>query len=92
MPRAATTHIHVLNLCVQHKTDPEIAIVLLALQAFADVDMAGLTLWTTVADMPRAIVAYVRANAPLWMAPPKDMAEVNRLTRTLPFELGSRTP
>jgi hypothetical protein len=40
--------------------------------------------------MPRRIVDYVKANAPLWMEPPKDMAEIARLRQTIPYQLGQK--
>ena len=40
--------------------------------------------------MPKNIVDYVRANAPLWMAPPQDMAEIARLRKILPLPLNQR--
>jgi hypothetical protein len=41
-------------------------------------------------DMPKRIVDYVRTHAPLWQAPPKDMAEIARLKTTIPYQLSQR--
>ncbi len=49
---------------------------------------ATFTRFRQFTDMPKAIVDYVKANAPLWMAPPKDMAEIEKLRTALPYRLG----
>ncbi len=51
MSRAATTHIHLLNLCVMNKAEPAMVIGLLAFNAFAAFDFKMLGFWRTIADM-----------------------------------------
>ncbi len=54
------------------------------------VSNATFTRTGTFESMPKRIVDYVKANAPLWMLPPKDMAEIERLRAVTPMRLEQR--
>jgi hypothetical protein len=42
-------------------------------------------------DMPSELVKLeIRKNAPLWLAPPKDMAEIERLRGQVPYQISAR--
>ncbi|MCB2107142.1 MAG: hypothetical protein KDE14_05550 [Rhodobacteraceae bacterium] len=42
-------------------------------------------------DIPNELVKkYIRENAPLWQAPPKDMAEIERIRTIRPYPLGQK--
>ena len=50
MSRIASNHIHLLNMCVMHDSEPGEMVALLALKAFAAGDFEKLNAWVSVAE------------------------------------------